>query len=103
MKQTHRETVYPPVDMNILRSLAGEYAEIALKEDNLAIADRYRDLNSLKACVRPPVLVFEEPWGEIKDDELYVMSKNHRKVYKLLKKNAYKRLKLIFKVRKLLK
>ena len=39
----------------------------------------------------------------IKDDELYVMSKNHRKVYKLLKKNAYKRLKLIFKVRKLLK
>ena len=39
----------------------------------------------------------------IKDDELYVMSKNHRKVYKLLKKNAYKRLRLIFKVRKLLK
>ena len=78
MKQTHRETVYPPVDMNILRSLAGEYAEIALKEDNLAIPDRYRDLNSLKACVRPPVLVFEEPWGEIKDDELNLLCSDAR-------------------------
>lgn len=39
----------------------------------------------------------------IKDDELYIMSKNHQKIYKLLKKNAYRRLKLVFKVRKLLK
>ena len=39
---------------------------------------------------------------DINDTELYEMSKNHKKIYKLLKKNAYKRLKLIFKIRKLL-
>ena len=38
----------------------------------------------------------------INDTELYAMSKNHKMVYKLLKKNAYSRLKLIFKIRKLL-
>ena len=40
---------------------------------------------------------------DVNDTELYEMSKNHKKIYKLLKKNAYKRLKLIFKIRKLLK
>ncbi len=39
---------------------------------------------------------------DINDTELYEMSKNHKKIYKLLKKNAYRRLKLIFKIRKLL-
>ena len=39
---------------------------------------------------------------DINDTELYEMSKNHKKIYKLLKKNAYKRLMLIFKIRKLL-
>ena len=39
---------------------------------------------------------------DINNTELYEMSKNHKKIYKLLKKNAYKRLKLIFKIRKLL-
>ena len=40
---------------------------------------------------------------DVNDTELYEMSKNHKKIYKILKKNAYKRLKLIFKIRKLLK
>lgn len=40
---------------------------------------------------------------DINDEEQYVMSKNHKMLYKLLNKNAYLRLKTIFKVRKLLK
>ena len=39
---------------------------------------------------------------DINDTELFEMSKNHKTIYKLLKKNAYTRLKLIFKIRKLL-
>ncbi len=39
---------------------------------------------------------------DINDTELYEMSKNHKTIYKLLKKNAYIRLKLIFQIRKLL-
>lgn len=39
---------------------------------------------------------------DINNTELYEVSKNHKMIYKLLKKNAYKRLKLIFKIRKLL-
>ncbi len=57
-------------DLNILRRLAGEYASLALSDDNLAIPERYRALNSLESGVRPPVLVFEEPWGEFDCEEL---------------------------------
>ena len=39
---------------------------------------------------------------DINDTELYEMSKNHKTIYKLLKKDAYIRLKLIFQIRKLL-
>lgn len=55
-------------DFDILRSLAGEYAAFANSERNLAIPDNYRRLNSLNQ-VRPPVLIFEEPWGEFSDCE----------------------------------
>ncbi len=57
-------------DYLILRELAGQYAELAMTDFNLAVPNRYRDLNSLRADVRPPVLVFEEPWGEFPHDEL---------------------------------
>ena len=57
-------------EMQILRNLAGEYAELAMTDANLAIPNRYRDLNSLRHDVRPPVLVFEEPWGEFHHEEL---------------------------------
>ena len=57
-------------DLSVLRKLAGEYAELAMEDSNLAIPNRYRDLNSLHNDVRPPVLVFEEPWGELDHDEL---------------------------------
>ncbi|MCR4578501.1 MAG: hypothetical protein K5784_11415 [Clostridiales bacterium] len=57
-------------DLKILRELARKYTELALDEYNLAIPERYRDLNSLIGTVRPPVLVFEEPWGELDCEEL---------------------------------
>ena len=50
-------------DMEILRELAKEYAEFALSGHCVNMPQRYRKLNSLE-IVRPPVLVFEEPWGE---------------------------------------
>ena len=57
-------------DLHILRQLAGEYAELAMTDFNLAVPNRYRDLNSLRSDVRPPVLAFEEPWGEFDHEEL---------------------------------
>ncbi|MBE5805058.1 MAG: hypothetical protein E7316_11180 [Clostridiales bacterium] len=65
-------------DQQILRSLAGEYAELAMSDFNLAIPDRYRDLNSLNSSVRPPVLVFEEPWGELRHEELRLRCEDPR-------------------------
>lgn len=57
-------------DFHILRQLAGQYAELAMTDFNLGVPNRYRDLNSLRSDVRPPVLVFEEPWGEFDHEEL---------------------------------
>ena len=65
-------------DMQLLRSLAGEYAELAMTDENLAIPDRYRHLNSLHHDVRPPVLVFEEPWGEFRQEELRLQCEDPR-------------------------
>ena len=65
-------------DYNILRSLAGEYAQFAFSDDNRCIPDRYRDLNALDSHVRPPVLVFEEPWGEMETDELRPLCRDER-------------------------
>ena len=57
-------------DLTTLRGLAEKYTEFALADENLAIPERYRELNSLNYLVRPPVLVFEEPWGELNCEEL---------------------------------
>ena len=57
-------------DLEIVRSLAGQYAQLATTDENLAIPNRYRDLNSLRSDVRPPVLGFDEPWGEFENEEL---------------------------------
>ena len=65
-------------DFEILRNLAGRYAEIAMTDENLAIPNRYRDLNALHHDVRPPVLVFEEPWPEFKDNEVRLKCQNPR-------------------------
>ena len=68
----NEKTIRPisPEDLAVLRRLAAEYTQCALTKENLSVPDRYRDLNSLKHTVRPPVLVFEEPWGEFACDEL---------------------------------
>ena len=65
-------------DLYILRQLAGAYAEAAMSDFNLAVPERYRDLNSLKKSVRPPVLVFEEPWGELEHEELQLRCQDPR-------------------------
>ncbi|MCR4621836.1 MAG: hypothetical protein K5663_07100 [Clostridiales bacterium] len=71
------ETIAPK-NIAILRKLAEKYTELALADENLSIPDRYRDLNSLKHTVRPPVLVFEEPWGELECEELRLKCENSR-------------------------
>ena len=79
-------------DMQILRNLAGEYAELAMADTNLAIPNRYRELNSLKHDVRPPVLVFEEPWGEFHHEELQLQceSPEHRNMEWRLRADLFK-------------
>ena len=55
-------------DTAILRELAAQYAQVATSEACRARPERYRQLNSLQR-VRPPVLVFEVPWGELTGEE----------------------------------
>lgn len=50
-------------DIEILRALAKEYAVYASDGRSAARKEKYRKHNSL-SIVRPPVLVFEQPWGE---------------------------------------
>ena len=54
--------------LNYIRELANRYAEEALSEREKSILKRYRDHNGRK-IVRPPVLVFEMPWGEFSSEE----------------------------------
>jgi len=79
-------------DMQILRSLAGAYAELAMEETNLAMPDRYRRLNSLHGDVRPPVLVFEEPWDELREEELQLqcLEDRHRALEQNLRRDIFK-------------
>ena len=57
-------------DKSIIRELCKKYTEIANSPVCEETRERYRELNSLK-LVRPPVLVFEVPWGEFNSrDEL---------------------------------
>ncbi len=63
-------------ELKELRELAKVYAEYAFSDKNIQTPDQYRQLNSLK-MVRPPVLVFEVPWGEMAyDDELRIRSES---------------------------
>lgn len=56
-------------DVSILRGLAELYSIYALDGRSEQRKNHYRIHNSLN-LTRPPVLVFEVPWGEIKSDEL---------------------------------
>ena len=51
-------------DVEILRELAKKYAEFALSDHCLKMPERYKKHNNLE-IVRPPVLIFEVPWGEL--------------------------------------
>lgn len=61
-------------DFDIIRELAKQYAEQALSQRGKDILKRYRDHNS-KQIVRPPVLVFEIPWGEFASNEEELQNK----------------------------
>lgn len=55
-------------DIEYIRELAKRYADEALSDRGKNILHRYREHNSRK-IVRPPVLVFEVPWGEFSGNE----------------------------------
>lgn len=74
-----------------LREQAKKYAEIAFSDRNLQRPDLYRQLNSLK-LVKPPVLVFEVPWGEIDNQEelkLKCENNQYRGIERGIKRNLY--------------
>lgn len=56
-------------DREILRALAGEYAEIAALPKQKETEKLYRGVNNLK-MIRPVVLLDEIPWHQIKDEFL---------------------------------
>ena len=61
-----------------IRELIKEYAEtLAFSEKSRERETRYKDINALKT-VRPPVLIFEIPWGEIRAEELNVPDGEYR-------------------------
>ena len=65
-------------DREHIRELIKKYAdEIAFSEKCREREQRYKDLNALKV-VRPPVLLFEIPWGEIRSDELKCENETYR-------------------------
>ncbi len=55
-------------DQEIIRELAKRYTEIVFSDACRKRPGEYRRLNSLQV-VRPPVLVFEVPWGELAQQE----------------------------------
>lgn len=56
-------------DMNTIRALAGRYSELAALDVQKERMERYAATNALEQ-VRPVVLIYEIPWGEIRDDSL---------------------------------
>lgn len=79
-------------DLIKIRELAEKYAVAALDGVNTERTRNYRELNSLKV-VRPPVLVFEIPFGEFSDcDELRLECENgaYRSVEWELRSELYK-------------
>jgi len=56
-------------DMNTIRALAGRYSELAALDVQKQRLERYAATNALEQ-VRPVVLIYEIPWGEIRDDAL---------------------------------
>ena len=77
-------------DLSILRELAKAYAELAQQPVNAERVGRYRELNRPKP-VRPPVLVFEVPWGELRDQALRLrcVDPEARALEDLMRKTLY--------------
>lgn len=76
-------------DKEILSELAGRYAEIANLDVQKERIERYKKTVALE-IVRPPVLIFEVPWGEIKDDSLVnVCSQEYRGIEGNIRRALY--------------
>ena len=79
-------------DIKILRELAKELSVYALDGRSAERKKLYRDLNALKVT-RPPVLVFEEPWGEYraeKELECHCENENYRAIEGDLRRGIFK-------------
>ena len=57
-------------DISLIRELAKEYMEIATSDKHVRMRRRFYDTNDLKV-VRPPVLIDEVPWHEMKLDSFF--------------------------------
>lgn len=72
-----------------IRELIKTYAEkLAFSEKSREREKRYKDLNALN-IVRPPVLIFEIPWGEIRSDELTTQIEEYRNLEYQLRMNLF--------------
>ena len=78
-------------ELSRLREYAKKYSEIAFSDNNLKRPEQYRKLNNLE-MVRPPILVFEVPWGELENqDELKLDCETdaYRGIERGIKRNLY--------------
>jgi len=78
-------------ELVLLREYAKKYAQLALSESNLKRPDQYRKLNSLE-MVKPPILVFEVPWGELEDQielKLECETDLYRGIERAIKRTLY--------------
>jgi len=64
-------------DKYIIRELAKQYMQIACSEKQQKANQRMKDTNDLK-IVRPPVIIDEIPWYQIKDDILTCLCTDER-------------------------
>ena len=76
-------------DKEVLRGLAQRYAELSTLDVQQERLDRYKRTTNLE-IVRPVVLIFEVPWGEIGDTSLVnVCSPEYRWIEGHLRKALY--------------
>lgn len=76
-------------DKEVLRELANRYAEIANLDVQKERIKRYKKTVGLE-LVRPPVLIFEVPWGEFDDEFLVnVCSPEYRGIEGTMRKSIY--------------
>ena len=61
---------YSQKEIGIVRDLAKQYMEVAMSEKHIRMRKRFCDTNDLK-IVRPPLIMEEIPWHEMKLEEQF--------------------------------